>query len=160
MAVFSAGSEATYPHIGRNPWDPTGPNLYNPNAGVNSYSFRNPNGGVNSNSFRSSYNIYGPYKRRLYGKYPWDPARPNYYNLNAGGNTYSFSNPNDSFDSNSFRSSSSSTSTRIWCEKKCATQSRVCVSRIDGVAEMPYDDSIQPQVRKCSEGKTACIARC
>ena len=32
-------------------------------------------------------------------------------------------------------------------------QSRVCVSMIDGVAEMPNDDSIQPQVRKCSEGK-------
>ena len=95
VAVFSAGSEATYPHKSGTcgtQQDQTSITQ----RWRRSYSFRNPNGGVNSNSFRSSYNIYGPYERRLYGKYPWDPTRPNYYNLNAGGNTYSFSNPNDS----------------------------------------------------------------
>ena len=59
VTVFSAGSEALT-RIGRNPWDPTGPNLYNPTL-ASIAILRNPNG-VNSNSFRSSYNIYGPYK--------------------------------------------------------------------------------------------------
>ena len=84
---FLGWLEATYPHIGRNPWDPTRPNYYNPNAGVNSHSFSNPHGGVNSNSFRSSFDLdnegFGdesePYERRLYGKNPWGP----YYNPNA-----------------------------------------------------------------------------
>ena len=79
---------------------------------------------------------------------------PTTITFNAGGNTYSFSNPNDSFDSELLDHPS-----EFGARKSKGNTPRVCVSMIDGVAEMPNDDSIQPQVRKCSERKTACIAR-
>ena len=42
---------------GQNPWvsNGMGGHMYNPNAGVNSYSFSNPSSGVNSNSFSRSF---------------------------------------------------------------------------------------------------------
>ena len=129
VAVFSAGSEATYPHIGKNPWDPTRPNHYDPNAGVNSHSFSNPHGGVNSNSFRSSFDL-----------------------------------DNDDFGDESVdrldRRLLAWANTRIWCQNKCAKESRVCVSMIPGVVRMPNDDYVRSQVRKCSARSKACLARC
>ena len=99
LGMCSANSR----HYGQNPWvsNGMGGHMYNPNAGVNSYSFSNPSGGVNSNSFSNSF------RRRTYGQNPWvsNGMGGHMYNHNAGVNSYSFSNPSGGVNSNSFSNS-------------------------------------------------------